>query len=60
MFEKRAGGNQALNVNGNTVNGATADIAITVRGSDWVSQITSLCYVCIPNLRESIGQYALL
>lgn len=33
-LDKRAG-NDALNVNGNTVNGATADIAITVRGSDW-------------------------
>jgi len=33
MFEKRK--NNALNVNGNTVNGATADIAITTHGSDW-------------------------
>lgn len=32
MFDKR---NNALNTNGNTVNGATADIAITTRGSDW-------------------------
>lgn len=28
-------GNNALNVNGNTVNGGTADIAITTHGSDW-------------------------
>jgi bacteriorhodopsin len=27
--------NDALAINGNTVNGATADIAITTRGSDW-------------------------
>lgn len=28
-------GNDALNVNPSTVNGGTADITITVRGSDW-------------------------
>jgi len=28
-------GNDALKINGNTVNGATADIAITTWGSDW-------------------------
>ena len=32
-FERRA--NDALKVNGNYVNGALADIAITTRGSDW-------------------------
>jgi len=31
-FDKR---NNALNLNGNTVNGRTADIHITTRGSDW-------------------------
>ncbi|KAF2235348.1 family A G protein-coupled receptor-like protein [Viridothelium virens] len=32
---KRAGGNQALNINGNTVNGKSVDIAITTHGSDF-------------------------
>ena len=32
-LEHRA--NDALLVNGNTVNGGTADIAITTHGSDW-------------------------
>ena len=32
-FERRA--NDALKVNGNYVNGALADIAITTHGSDW-------------------------
>jgi len=33
MFDRRS--NDALNANGNTVNGKTADIAITTHGSDW-------------------------
>jgi bacteriorhodopsin len=33
MWDKRA--NDALRINGNTVNGRTAEIAITTRGSDW-------------------------
>lgn len=33
MFDERS--NDALRINGNTVNGRTADIAITTHGSDW-------------------------
>jgi bacteriorhodopsin len=33
MFEERS--NRAPIINGNTVNGKTADIAITTHGSDW-------------------------
>lgn len=42
FLEKR---NNALNVNGNTVNGATAQIAITVRGSDWYFTVCAVMTV---------------
>lgn len=38
-FEPR---NNALNVNGNTVNGKSANIATTVRGSDWYWAVTAV------------------
>ncbi|MCJ1337753.1 ion channel activity [Bachmanniomyces sp. S44760] len=38
-------GNNAINVNGNTVNGATANIAITVRGSDWYWTVTAIMFL---------------
>ncbi|QDS67723.1 hypothetical protein FKW77_005808 [Venturia effusa] len=44
MFEKRS--NEALRINGNTVNGATADIAITTHGSNWYWAVTALMIVC--------------
>nr|POF05465.1 hypothetical protein CFP56_69491 [Quercus suber] len=37
--------NDALNVNGNTVNGRTADIAITTHGSDWYWAVTAVMVV---------------
>ncbi|KAH0354250.1 family A G protein-coupled receptor-like protein, partial [Aureobasidium melanogenum] len=38
--------NDALNVNGNTVNGKTVDIAITVRGSDWYWTVCAVMTTC--------------
>ena len=35
-------GNDALKVNGNTVNGQRADIAITTHGSDWYWAVTAV------------------
>ncbi|KAF2435639.1 family A G protein-coupled receptor-like protein [Tothia fuscella] len=42
-FQKRA--NDALNVNGNTVNGRTSDINITTHGSDWYWAVCALMIV---------------
>jgi len=43
MLERRA--NNALNVNTNTVNGRTADIAITTHGSDWYFAVCAVMTV---------------
>lgn len=43
FIEKRA--NDALNINGNTVNGATAQIAITTHGSDWYWAVTAVMVI---------------
>jgi len=45
MFNLQKRTNDALRINGNTVNGATAQIAITTKGSDWYWTVCAIMIV---------------